>query len=1470
MTLFSELRKDFKTFNWRKKGIGRTILLNSLTGAMIPLLLLVTFGLFHTSRYIKQDALSHLAMVAQTKSDRSQEFFSNHILSPINYFTHLKSTQKLNRQLLGSFAGSGMTVKEFTQSQSWQTLVSQGADRGYSFVRKNNFESFILLDLKGNILFSTLDKLTGSNLLQTFPDSNVAASFPKVISNNKSYFTDYETAHETIIEHSGFFLVPCLNKEGSIIGVNAFQLHLPRVIDKLMTMHNVLGKTGNAYLIGDDLVMRSNSLTSSTPTAMHTKVTTDEAKLYLTHLKHIKEVMGSSGGADITDDSIVDRYAEHSSPNSGKHAEGDEHDQAEAHGVIREYLGPHGKKVFGTHYSLDILGTHFGLIVEQDKSETMEALYALRNSQFTIIALGIILILITSILQAARIVAPIKAITNWARRISEGDLSNTKLRIPDNELSILDQAFKEIIKSFRNVSKACWAAAEGDFSHDIVPRSNRDSMGIAVKQLLINMSNIADQAGAIAQGDYNTKLHEQSEKDRLSQALNTMTRGLRQMNATDRANKWHMEGEVQLNNSVRGITEINTLCDSSLAFLCPFVNAQVGALYISRNEEMLLQSGTYALEKTTRNEIELGSTLLGQVARDRQTKVINEIPEGYLTVSSATGASTPKQVIIIPMVFDEALKGVMELGCLSPLNEEQLHFLERAAQILAIAIHNVLSRAQLNTLLEQSRVQSEELQAQQEELRQSNEELNEQASSLMESEQRLQAQQEELRQTNEELEEQRDEIRAKNNILQQSRDDLKRQAQDLQDANRYKSEFLANMSHELRTPLNSIIILSQLLAENKQATMNDKQVEFSRTIFNSGNDLLALINDILDLSKIEAGKMAIIVEKNGIEDTVTIMRNSFDELARKKKLIFHTEISAAMPPVIKTDPHRLHQVLRNLLSNAFKFTQRGQVTLRMDRPAPEQFLPPGLTADKAISISITDTGIGIPADKQATIFEAFQQADGTTSREYGGTGLGLTICRQFTTLLGGTIQLSSTVNQGTTFTLVLPENLTTEPLNHQKAPSTPIPMAETPVPLIAEQAPISDEPQKNTSETKQLPDDRRIIESGDKVLLIIEDDEKFAQSLQHLAEDKGFKCLLAINGEAGISDAVVYQPQAIILDIMLPQMDGWGVMDQLKSNPRTRHIPVHFISALNQTQDALRMGAIGFLQKPVQKQDLDKAFSKIESVLQQKMQKILVVENDTGQQQAINELIADSGNVDIVNTQSGEGAFELLSKEDFDCVILDLGIEGMAGTTLLEKINASDGLAHIPPIIVYTGKELTEDETNAIMQYADSIIIKGVQSPERLLDEVTLFLHKVESDLPENKKKMLKMVHDKKAIMRDKKVLIIDDDMRNVFAISHLLEDQGVTVIAGKNGREGLDKLDVNPDIDMVIVDIMMPVMDGHEVMRTIRADQRFRKLPIIALTAKAMENDRRLCIESGANDYLTKPVDTGKLLSLMRVWFYR
>lgn len=994
-------------------------------------------------------------------------------------------------------------------------------------------------------------------------------------------------------------------------------------------------------------------------------------------------------------------------------------------------------------------------------------------------------------------------------------------------------------------------------------------------------------AEAISAGDLKARLElrQKDELGMLAKALNSMARNLRDMD-------WQNQGKTGLDDAMRGEHSPQELARIFITFVCKHLDSQIGLFFLHEAGELVLTSSyAFTNRQGQFSRLPVGEGLVGQAALEGEILTFTRVDSGAPPFHFGPGESVPAHFLAAPVFMGKTLLGALLIGREYAFSSLHKEFIADIAKNTAVLFNMAASRGMISDLLRQAQEQQEmlrvaneeleeqtnmlkesqtELQAQQEELQVTNEELAEQTRALKESERRLQDQQNELRFVNDklgeramELEEQKSAIRRKNKELLRAQEQLKLKAQELESASRYKSEFLANMSHELRTPLNSILILSQLLSHNKEGNLSPRQTEAASAINSSGADLLRLINEILDLSKVEAGKVELHLEEMPLTSMVSDLQRVFKGIAVEKGVSFLVDLDPALPETMLTDSHRLQQILRNLLSNAFKFTDHGSVTLSVFRPGSDMDLPESIaSAQEAVCIAVTDMGIGIPEDKQGTIFEAFRQADGSTSRKYGGTGLGLSISRELTKLLGGEIRLRSREGQGSTFTLVLP-------LRHDGDSALRDLLAAGPAPEAApETSQPLPKPQEPEAPAPYLQDDRQNLKPGDKSILIIEDDQTFARILRDQARDAGFKVLLAADGETGLHFADFHAPSAIILDNGLPGLNGWTVMERLKDDPRTRHIPLSFISAEDRSLEAMRLGALAFLTKPVEVEALDNLFAKIDAFVSKPMRRLLVVDDDPLQRESIRALIGN-GDVETVTAASGGEALELLSTQNFDCMILDLGLSDMSGFDVLRTLRSGPAPSTLP-VVVYTGRDLNDEEERKLTQYAESIIVKGVRSPERLLEETTLYLHRAQANLPQEKQRMLQTDADRESVLGGRTVLVVDDDMRNIFALTSVLEEKGVQVVVARDGSESLTRLRENPQIDLVLMDIMMPVMDGYEAMREIRKNPTHKELPIIALTAKAMKGDKSACIDAGANDYLSKPVDMDKLLSLLRVWLYR
>jgi HAMP domain-containing protein/signal transduction histidine kinase/CheY-like chemotaxis protein len=971
------------------------------------------------------------------------------------------------------------------------------------------------------------------------------------------------------------------------------------------------------------------------------------------------------------------------------------------------------------------------------------------------------------------------------------------------------------------------------------------NVNLLAANLTTQVRAIAEVATAVTKGDLTRTIQVETrgEVAELKDNLNTMISNLRDTTESNREQDWLKTNLAKFGGMLQGQRELSAVGRILLSELSPLVAAHQGTIYhldsVEENTLLKLLSSYAHGGRDLAKTIALGEGLAGQCAMEKKTILLKDVPPEFITISSSLGEAARVSIVVLPVLFEGHTKAVIELATLQPFSDVNLAFLDQLTLSLGAVFNTIEATMRTEGLLTQSQQLTVELQSRQSELQQTNEELGTKAKLLAD---------------------QNAEVERKNSEVEQARHALEEKAIELALTSKYKSEFLANMSHELRTPLNSILILSQQLAENVPGNLSDRQVEFSKNINSSGSDLLNLINDILDLSKIESGTVTLEVEEITFSRLRENIERNFRHVAEAKNLPFHVHFTPDLPRFMESDDKRLQQILKNLLSNAVKFTTKGHVQMKVGVATQGWSADhPGLSkADKVVAFAVEDTGIGIAPEKQRLIFEAFQQADAGTSRRYGGTGLGLAISRELAALLGGEIRLSSEFDKGSTFTLYLPigfpgrENsqITVSDGSVRRPPGVRELMV---LPVTREQA---------------IEDDRDVITDGDPVLLIIEDDVHYARILLGLARDKGFKGIVSTRGAPAHGLASQYKPSAISLDIFLPDMLGWTVLNQLKLDPSTRHIPVQIVTLEEEKQHGLAHGAFAYLVKEPTTGGLITAFDRLKNFASQRTKRLLVVEDNDIERSSIVELL-DYKDIELVSVGSGGEALEAMQSQLFDCVVLDLRLPDISGFELLEKLHADATLCLIP-VVVFTGKDLSLGEQLKLKSMSKSIVLKDVQSPERLLDETALFLHRVVTDLPTGKQAMLQRIHESKEILRNRKVLVVDDDARNIFALTSLLENHEIDVVSTTKGRDAIKLIETMPDISLVLMDIMMPEMDGYETIRRIRAEPAFRTLPILALTAKAMKGDREKCIEAGANDYISKPVNTDQLLSLMRVWLYR
>jgi CheY-like chemotaxis protein/signal transduction histidine kinase/HAMP domain-containing protein len=1061
---------------------------------------------------------------------------------------------------------------------------------------------------------------------------------------------------------------------------------------------------------------------------------------------------------------------------------------------------------------------------------------------------------------AANLTEQVRGIVKVVTAVAEGDLKQNLFVQSKGEVAALADTINDMTKTLaifadQVTSVAREVGVEGRLGGQAnVPgaagtwKDLTGNVNLLAANLTTQVRAIAEVATAVTKGDLTRSIQvdARGEVADLKDNINTMIDNLRL--TTDRNNEqdWLKTNLARFTGMLQGQRDLATVGRMLLSELSPLVNAHQGLIYQMADDGTvhlrMLASYASAPHSPYPARLEMGQGFIGQCAVDKRRIIVTNVPKDTPAVGPVFFNALPRSVAVFPVIFEGKIKAVLALASLAEFTASHLGFLEQLTANLGIVLNSIEVTMQTEALLKQSQQLAGELQTQQGELQQTNEQLGQKAQQLAE---------------------QNAEVERKNREIEQARRALEEKASELALTSKYKSEFLANMSHELRTPLNSILILGQQLGDNPERNLSAKQVEYARTIHGAGTDLLNLITDILDLSKIESGTVTVDAEEVMFADVVTTLGRTFRLEAERRKLNFEVEIDPNLPRRIVTDSKRLLQVLKNLLSNAFKFTAHGGVRLRVAVAVG------GWTRDHAIlghaetvvSFEVNDTGIGIPPEKQKLIFEAFQQADAGTSRKYGGTGLGLAISRELSGLLGGEIVLQSTPGVGSRFTLFLPLRYFGDDMQGESI-------------TFADEVPENARPRTAISAIRRtepqiaIPDDREQLAAGDHIMLIVEDDPSYARVIVDLARANGFKVVVASTGASALELARQYRPTAVSLDVFLPDMLGWTVLSNLKRDPATRHIPVQIVTLDEDRQNGLARGAFSYVGKPTSADGLNVALSKIKAFAAPRRKRLLVVDDNQEELTSITALLAYD-DIDITTAGTGTAALIALREQAYDCVVLDLRLPDMSGFEVLEVVRDEPTLRDLP-VVVFTGKELTADEDARLRMLARSVVVKGVESPDRLLDETALFLHRVVADLPEAKRRTLERLHGSDEDLIGKKVLVVDDDVRNIFALSSVLERRGMDVLTANTGREAIATLEATQDVAIVLMDIMMPEMDGYETMREIRQEPTYRRLPIIALTAKAMMGDREKCLQAGASDYLAKPVNTEQLISALRMWLHR
>jgi CheY-like chemotaxis protein/HAMP domain-containing protein/putative methionine-R-sulfoxide reductase with GAF domain len=1412
--------------------------------SLIPLALTNIIFLKAVDSSVRIDTLNDLTGRLEIKKETIEKHFHERIID-VHQLAGLRETVDAIADFSRAIKISG------SQGEKYKLAVTTHGTFFTKCGKVYGYDDLLLINPDGDVVYSNTreaDYLT-SLTRGPYAGTSLALAFKKSL-RGEMHLADY-TLYGPANDRPVMFLSMPIEVDNAITGVLAIRLSGKAIMD-IMAAKDRMGETGETYLVGRDNLLRSNLRFKQTAETdvMRTRIATDSVR---------EAFSGASKGRITTD------YR--------------------------------GENVLSVSSRINIEGMDWTIISEIDEKEAAASITALRRYLLILSLLLGTAIFVVAWFFAKGLTRPLIAMAEVATELTRGNLKHDIEILGKNEIGDLAQAFQSLIESQREVSDTAEAIARGDLDVAVKEKSSEDILARSINQMVMITKDTVNQAKLVAGGDYSTTIVLRSDKDELGIALQTMISALRRNKERNERQDWLQQGVRRLNEVVIGEEDLGALVSNVISEMATWLDAKVGAFYITTEDVQgsclkLLGTFAYTQRKNLSNHYRPGEGLIGQAALEKKQILVKNVPEDYIRIVSGLGESSPRALCVTPLIYEGVVKGVIEIASFSPLTEDQLEYLDTTGPSVAVAIEVAQARDRVVEALQKAEQLATELKAQQNILQHTNAELEEQTAQLKISEQKLQQQQSVLEHSNFELEEQtaqlktseqklqqqqielevaNDELIQTNTLLthqkaeiEQARTDIATQAEEVALASKYKSEFLANMSHELRTPLNSLLLLARSLRENGNGNLTDEQVESADVIFQSGSDLLNLINEILDLSKIEAGRMELHLEEIDLMGVERTILSQFDHMAKAQNLAFKVEIKPGTPSCIISDNQRLGQILKNLIGNALKFTEMGGVTVRFARPEPGISLArSGLNVENALAIHVQDTGIGIPREKQKIIFEAFQQADSGDRRRFGGTGLGLSISREIAVLLGGELQLQSETGKGSTFSLYIP--LQIDGAHRRKSDKSPF--QHRPAPLSAIATPLQAPELAPSVPAVPIEDDRDSISETDRVMLIIEDDLRFGKILARIIHERGFKCIIAATGENGLELAREHKPNGVILDIQLPGMDGWAVLNILKQDVSLRHIPVHIVSVEETSTQNLRAGAIGHIAKPIDREKILEVLDRLEAASARAPKRVLVVEDDELMRKETVRIIGN-GNVTVEEVATGKDAIAALLTKTFDLAVVDLGLPDMQGIDLLKHI--ADKKISLPPVIIHTVRDLTIEEEHFLRNYAESIIIKDVRSQERLIDEVALFLHRVVRDLPEENRRAILHLRESDEPLRGKKVLIVEDDMRTMFAMARMLAGHGVTPLKADQGQRALAILEENPDVDLILMDIMMPVMDGYEATKLIRGQDRFAKLPIIALTAKAMKEDRQKCLEAGATDYLSKPVDPERLTSLMRVLLSR
>lgn len=1394
-----------------RQGLALTLFLWFVSLALGPMAVIGVNEYSQAKSAIVANRYEELSNVNYLLTQRINDYFDT-VLT--NLFIKAGTSEAFVADLVKAMNAEQSALADYVNSARYQQIQDQYASEYVDFLRFYDYSDVVLGDARGNILYTVNGyEDLGQNLFEgKLAGTRFSRAVQASLAEQQPKYADLGAYPPIGEEQVSFFILPLTNDHQDTTGFIAVQIH-PNNIQSIFERDKKLEQDLSSYLVGKDRKIRFGSSISY---SSDVSVSEDNplAKMWLGHLDdegyyHEKEApLDEEGHVHEMEGQLDDDHWD-SSLHEGINE--DEMKQASRVGIrhIRSYINVYGEQVLGIFHPVNISGTPMMMMSEVAHERAFASVIEFRKRLVLLIGFTFILVIIIAVFVSRRLVRPIRTINQWVNRVASGDYVEGMEFSGHNEISELSRSFSQMTEKLRTIS------------------------------------------------------NENAQRN------------------------WLQDGMAGLNNSVRGEQEMAELCRNVVMYIARYLDMHSGAMYVLDDRKKLQLMGTYAWRqrKQHANRFEIGEGLVGQVALEKQSIELVNVPEDYLEIESGMGGAKPAQIMIIPLIYENELKGVFEFARLHPMTEEQRLFLDHSVENIAIAINSAQYRTRVNQLLEQTTLQSDAMKEQQEELRTVNEELEKRARILEESEEELKAQSEELQKSNTELEEkseqlmlQKEEIERKNLDIELSSRKVAEKAEELEQASRYKSEFLANMSHELRTPLNSLLLLSQMLAENDEGNLTEDQVESAQVIYNGGKELLGLINDILDLSKVEAGKMSVNLEQTDIEDLGKGIRTLFNPLADSRSLEFTVTIEPGTSRVIFTDSQRLMQIIKNFLSNAFKFTEKGGVYVRVFHESRQG----KFAEDTWVGFAIRDSGIGIPREKQASIFESFQQADGSTSRKYGGTGLGLAISREMAELLGGFIEIESEEGKGTIFTLFLPDNpvcslgpervlaencfseVSKGVQGSSSSETESAPLAHSSVDLSSE-APLD-----TSQEIEADVEDTEEASLSDRCLLLIEDDSHFTDILGQIAKRHHFKYCIAKTGSEGLEMARKYKPSAIILDLGLPDMDGQQVLEALKQEESTRAVPVHIISGRD-PDSVSRHGAVGYLVKPVSMSDLESAFCTLEKAISSDIHHALILDADEEDRSRVGAMLESKG-MTVGYVASATDAEIELANTQWQCLVMDLDLGGISGIEFLRKLKENLDSA-MPSVVIHTNRALSEEEHRQLQEYTSAMVMKGEKASERVTDEVSLFLHSIDKKIDKNADKSASKassgpVNDPvEKTLQGHKILLVDDDLRNTFALSRALQAFGLEVIIAENGESGLGKLEEEDGIELVLMDVMMPVMDGYEATRKIREIPDYSDLPVIALTAKAMSGDKAKCIKAGANDYMTKPVDMDKLVAMLRVW---